>query len=131
MIDIAGQASEVTIQASVIIQTIITFLLAGSMESMWNLLNVMQVLSYMKFYARWPGFIDDMFQKLDDTITLDPAMDSIFEYGMTKFELANATLSDESLRDAGVQDPTLFKSLGIFGLALVGLGVAVLVFLIL
>ena len=61
VIELASQASEVTIQAGVLIQIVITLLMAGSLESMWNLLNVMQVLSYMKFYARWPAFINDMF----------------------------------------------------------------------
>ena len=68
----------------------------------------------MRFYARWPAFIDDIFARIDDAVTMDPVVDAMFDFGKSKFELANTTLSDEGLRNAGVSDPELFKSLGIF-----------------
>ena len=52
---------------------------------------------------------------MDDAITLKPVSDPIFEYGQSQFEIANATLSDEGMRNAGVQDTQLLKSLGLFG----------------
>ena len=85
----------------------------------------------MRYYARWPAFIDDLFEKINDAITLDSVVDTVFDIGKSKFELANATLSDEGLKDAGVTDPQLFKSLGIFGLILLGLIVAIGIYLLL
>ena len=72
---------------------------------MWNLLNVIQILAYMKFYARWPAFINDIFERIDDAMKFDPIVDALFDYGKTKFEIANNTLTDEGLRNSGVSDP--------------------------
>ncbi len=58
---------------------------------------------------------------LDDAITLKPVTDQVFNFGKSKFEVANSTLSDQSLKDAGVSDPELTKSLGLFALVIVGL----------
>ena len=37
---------------------VMTLILAISLKSMWNLLNVIQVLAYMRFFAPWPALID-------------------------------------------------------------------------
>ena len=37
-----------------------TLLLALSLKSMWNLLNVMQVVTYMRYFAAWPAVVDKM-----------------------------------------------------------------------
>ena len=58
---------------------------------------------------------------MDDAITLKPVSDPIFEYGQSQFDKANATLSDEGMRNAGVQDTKLLKSLGLFGVVVIGL----------
>lgn len=41
------------------------------------------------------------------------------DFGKSKFDIANSTLTDEGLKDAGVSDPAMFKTLGIFGLIIV------------
>ena len=56
---------------------------------------------------------------------MKPVSDVVMDYGKSKFELANQTLSDEGLKNAGVTDPQLFKTLGIFGLVLVFLLICV------
>ena len=59
-------------------------------------------MSYMRFYTRWPAVVDGMLLQMEDAITLDPLADRIFDFGKSKFEIANHTLSDESLLNAGV-----------------------------
>ena len=56
---------------------------------------------------------------MDDAITLRPVSELIFEFGMSKFQIANETLQDDGLRNLGIEDTSLAKSLGIFGLALI------------
>ena len=56
----------------------------------------------------------EVFSFLDDAITLKPVTDPIFEYGQSQFEKANATLQDEGMKNLGVQDSALTKSLGLF-----------------
>ena len=58
----------------------------------------------------------EVFTHLDNSITLKPVTDPAFEYGQTQFEKANATLSDEVMKNIGVQDSTVIKSLGIFAI---------------
>ena len=47
------------LQIGIIAQIAITVPIAISLKSMWNFLNVVQVLAYMRFYARWPAFIEE------------------------------------------------------------------------
>ena len=65
---------------------------------------------------------------MDDAITLKPVSDPIFEYGQSRFEKANATLSDEGMKNMGVQDSSLVKSLGLFAVTVISLLVLVLVY---
>ena len=65
-------------------------------------MNVIQVLVYMRFFSSWPAFVMEIFVYMDNAITLKPITDLIFDYGQTKFEKANATLTDEGLKNLGV-----------------------------
>ena len=80
----------------------ILVLLGISLKSLWNLLNVMQVLSYMRFYADWPVFLMEIFVYMDNTITLKPLMDPIFEIGKDNFEIASQKLENQALENAGI-----------------------------
>ena len=80
--------------------------LALSLKSMWNLMNVIQVLAYVRFFSGWPAMMMEVFKYMDDAITLKPVSDHIFEYGQSQFEKANATLTDEGMKNMGVQDST-------------------------
>lgn len=92
-------------------------------------MNVIQVISYVRFFSGWPAVMMETFRFLDDAITLKPVTDPIFEYGQSKFAKANSTLTDESMRNAGVQDTQLFKSLGLFTVIVVLLGILVVFYL--
>ena len=81
MIDLAKQSMEITIQTGILAQIIITLIIAASLKSIWNLLNVCQVLAYMRFYARWPAFMELLLLWMDNSITLKPLSDSVFDYG--------------------------------------------------
>ena len=54
---------------------------------------------------------------MDNAITLKPVTDPIFEYGKSAFQKASESLTDETMRNLGVQDSKLVKSLGLFGIA--------------
>ena len=98
---------------------------------MWNLLNVVQVLAFMRFYTRWPALMAQILLWMENAVTMKPVSDKVFDFGKDKFERANQTLSDESLLEAGITDPNLFRGLGVFSIVLVLglLGVAIYVLL--
>ena len=120
---------ENTANTVVVAQIAITVILALSLKSMWNLMNVIQVLSYVRFFSGWPALMLEVFKYMDNAITLKPVSDPIFEYGQTQFEKANATLTNEGMKDMGVQDSSLFKSLGLFLVILLGLLLLVVIYL--
>ena len=95
---------------------------------MWNLMNVVQVLAYMRYYADWPAMMLLIYEYMDNAITLKPISNPIMEWGQSKYQIANKTLSDEGLRDMGVQDTSLFKSLGVFLFVLLLMGCVLIVY---
>ena len=105
----------------VVFQLVITIVLALSLKSMWNLMNVIQVLAYVRFFTGWPAFMLKIFEYMDNAITLKPVSDFLFEYGQTQFDKANATLTDEDMMGMGVQDSDIGKSLGLFSVILAAL----------
>ena len=102
-------------------------MIAGSLQSMWNLLNVVQVLAFMRFYTRWPALMTSILLWMENGVTLKPVTDKVFDIGKSKFELANQTLSDEGLLEVGITDPDLVRGLGVFSIVLILnlLGVAI------
>ena len=119
------------LQIGIIAQLAITLPIAISLKSMWNLMNIIQILAYFRLYANWPAMIDFQLNQLELAITLKPVSDLVMDFGKSKFQLANETLSDENLKKAGVSDPEMFKTLGIFGFVLIILLILVGIYLIL
>ena len=39
----------------IVVQIVVTLVLAASLKSMWNLMNVIQVLAYVRFFTGWPA----------------------------------------------------------------------------
>ena len=76
--------------------------MAVSLKQMWNFMNVVQVLAYIRFFVAWPAFMMLVLEFLDNALTMKPITDPFFELGKSKFDLANSTLSDQGLKDAGV-----------------------------
>ena len=83
ILEIAQTAVERGAQTIIITQLIITAILAVSLKSMWNLMNVIQVLAYVRFFSGWPAIILEVFKYMDNAITLKPVSDPIFEYGQS------------------------------------------------
>ena len=65
----------------IVFQIVVTILLAASLKSMWNLMNVIQVLAYVRFYSGWPAFMTKVFEFMDNAITMKPVTDFVFDYG--------------------------------------------------
>ena len=65
----------------ILLQIVVTLLLAASLKSMWNLMNVIQVLAYVRFYSGWPAFMTKVFEFMDNAITMKPVTDYVFDYG--------------------------------------------------
>ena len=101
-LDTAAEAAEKGMQVGLVAQIIICIVLSASLKSMWNFLNVVQVLVYLQFFAMWSGTMDFIFKQMDNAITLKPIVDPMYELGASKFEVINASLSDEGLQNAGV-----------------------------
>ena len=75
-------------QALVISNIFITILIVVSLKAMWTLLNTMQVLTYLQFFAPWPGIVDETMSKIFDAITLKPFIEPVLNFGKTKFQMA-------------------------------------------
>ena len=128
VIETTKETIETTAQGILVAQIIVTLILAVSLKSMWNLYNVIQILAYIRFFTGWPAFMMEIFMHMDNAVTLKPISDPMFEYGMSGFEKANMTLTDEGMRAMGVQDIEIAKSLGVFGFVLIGLGIAMVIY---
>ena len=57
----------------------------------------------------WSATMKFVLEQMDNAITLKPITDPIFEIGASKFELINSTLSDEGLKNSGIQDTKMAK----------------------
>ena len=48
---------------------------------MWNLMNVIQVLAYVRFFVGWPALTSEVFEYMDNAITMKPVTDAAAEIG--------------------------------------------------
>ena len=69
-------------------QIILTLLIGMTLEAMWNLMNVMQVLAYIKNFSNWPANVDTVLSAIDNAVTLDPLCDAIYDYGESAYDKA-------------------------------------------
>ena len=129
--EVAQKSVELSIQIVIITEILITLVIAASLKSMWNLLNVAQVLAYMRFYVNWPAFMDQILMWIDNAITMKPVTDQVFDFGKSKFEILNQTLPSEDLKNAGITDFEMFKSLGIFVLTMIAILAGVVMYWVL
>lgn len=52
---------EAGMQVGLVVQLVICIVLAASLKAMWNFLNVVQVLVYLRFFAEWSGTMTFIF----------------------------------------------------------------------
>lgn len=83
---------------------------------MWNFLNVVQVLVYLKHYALWSATMVFVFEQMDNAITLKPVIDPVYEIGQSKFDKVNSTVEDEGMKNSGIEETSVLKQLGLFTL---------------
>ena len=96
----------------------ICIVLAASLKSLWNFLNVIQVLVYLRYFATWSGTMNFIFDQMNNAVTLKPITDPILELGQFKFAKVNDTVTDEGLKNFGIEDNNVLKNLGLFGLVM-------------
>ena len=54
-LELASATVEKGVQTGLVTQIIICVILSASLKSLWNFLNVVQVLAYIRFFAIWPA----------------------------------------------------------------------------
>ena len=84
-----------TAKAFILSNLFVTIALTISVKSMWNLLNVMQVLTFMRFFTSWPAIMDSVLEEIYNVITMRYFIDPIVRYGKSKFQLAREEVKDE------------------------------------
>ena len=72
-------------QTFIILEICIAIVVAVSLKAMWNLMNVLQVLTYIRFYTGWPIMMMLVLENMDNAITLKPLSDLAYEYGKSQF----------------------------------------------
>ena len=75
-------------------QIIVTLVLSVSLKQMWNLLNVIQVLTYTRNFTPWPALTDQVIMYLIEAIYLDQISSAVMDFGQTKFEQAQEITKD-------------------------------------
>jgi len=112
-------------QVGIVAQIVICIVLSASLKSMWNFLNVVQVLVYLKHFALWSATMVFVFEQMDNAITLKPVVAPIFEFGQSKFDKVNSTVEDEGMKNSGIEETNVLKQLGLLTLAFVGILLAI------
>ena len=85
VLDAAGESFKGATTTALVVQIAITLVVSASLKSMWNLMNVIQVLCYLRFFALWSGQVDLVMKYMDDAITLKPVSDPVINFGMDSF----------------------------------------------
>ena len=113
--DTIVKASESAFWSSLVMAILISI----SLKVIWNIMNVMQVLAYTRLFSLWPANIKTLMDSVHMAITMDVFYDKLINYGLDQYEIAAHRWSYEELRREGVNDPRLYRNLGIFALALI------------
>ena len=97
---------------------------------MWNLLNVVQVLTYTRNFTPWPALTDQVHMYLVEAIYLEQISSAVMEFGQTKFEQAQEMTKDEYVRELGIDSKSLAKNLGIIAISLALIVLIVILYLV-
>ena len=72
-----------------IFQVVTTLLMAASLKSMWNLLDVAQVIVYIRLITTWPPNGTAMLDLMEDGITMRKITKPVLEWGKSSFKDLN------------------------------------------
>lgn len=117
--NVAQSSIEGTTQTMMAGQVIITIFLSVSLKQLWNLFNVLQLLSILKNFTKWPALVQEVIKFITEAVYLKNVTYTIMDYGRSKFEIAKDNTKDSFLFDQGIEDSSLVKSLGIFAISLI------------
>ena len=73
----------------------------------------------MRHIENNPANLQTILTSLDNAITLEPIKSAVKDYGKDKYDVAKSKVSSEELKRSGIDDTSLFWSLGLFALAFV------------
>ena len=114
-----SSAVEAATQTVGISQIVISVTMAASLKAVWNLMNVMQIVTYLKNVPNNPANVELVLKAVHNAITLEQLRDMAYEWQMDSFERATQRVSNEELNSVGITNVSLFWSLGSFALAFV------------
>ena len=68
-------------QSVMLSQILITIAISISLKSMWNLMNVMQVLAYSAFYCRWTCNMAMVISQIEQGIKMEVVYEYLLDFG--------------------------------------------------
>ena len=86
---------ETTTQTLLTWQILVTIILSVSLKAMWNLLHVMQILTFSKNFTEWPALATESLTYINDAIYLEEISGKVLEFGQSKFDLAKIATHDK------------------------------------
>ena len=113
-----------------ITQLLISFSIKIPLGMMWNLLNIMQVVAYLRLFANWTSNVKRPLDYIWEAITMTKTTAELTSMFKSKYEKVQENISSKSAQLAGIENASLFKSLGIFGIAFFALCILVVVYLV-
>ena len=75
-----GTSVQVVADTAFIGQFLLTIFLSVSLKSMWNLMHVMQIITYFHMVVDWPANASIMFQSLENSITLENFINDFYDF---------------------------------------------------
>ena len=94
--------------------------MAVSLKSMWNLNHVMQIVAYLRLISNNPANLALIFDSVYNAVTLRPVTKLVFDFGEEKYDLAKEK-TENSLEILDIKKNSIFWSLGIFAIVLIGI----------
>ena len=127
---VAGSTVQAAANTAFLSQFGVTICLAVSLKAMWNLMHVMQVMTYLRLLVPWPANSQMMLQSLHNAITLENVINSVYDsllIDLNQLVSADDADADRMRKEKDIPYSNIVMSLGIFG---IGLGVLLLILLV-
>ena len=115
----------------VILSIVTTLFMTHSLKATWNLISVIQVIVFLKYFAQWPAICEQVLDKLFDAVYLHSFSQNIFNIGMTSYEIFEQENKDVFLRGQGVESEKVFKDIGIFTILALVFAILLLIYVVL
>ena len=99
---------------------------------MWNLMNVMQVMAYLRLLVDWPANSHMILDSMHNAITLENILKEVKDSYFSDFVDQQEDDEElETLQRSGIQSKNILLSFGIFAIALAALIFVLVVYLVL